>query len=53
MIIKEEVERAIKKLKANKSCGMDNIPDEALKAGGELIVEYLHHIVNRIWITGD
>ena len=40
---------AIKKLKNEKSAGCDNIPQEAIKAGGDTSEEVLLGLNNRIW----
>ncbi|XP_048775551.2 uncharacterized protein LOC125680151 [Ostrea edulis] len=40
---------AIKSLKNGKSAGIDEIPSEALKAGGNEIIEYLYGLLNKIW----
>ena len=34
-VLREEVEKAVRSLKAGKSPGVDNIPSELLKNGGE------------------
>lgn len=51
-ILRSEVERAVKELKAGKSPGVDNIPAELLKAGGDTTIDILHQICNNIWETG-
>ncbi len=38
-ILRNEVEKAIKMLKNNKSCGIDGIPARMMKAGGSKIVD--------------
>ena len=40
---------AVKKLKAGKAPGTDEIPGELLKHGGDRIIDQLHHICNDIW----
>ena len=39
-------------LKDNKSSGIDNIPTEAIKYGGETLLSYLLIFYNLIWKTG-
>lgn len=46
-----DVARAISKLKNNKAPGIDNIPGELLKYGGEQIAAALLELINKIWIT--
>ena len=41
--------RGIKKLKNGKAAGGDNIPPEAIKAGGDTLEEVLLNLRNRIW----
>ena len=48
-ILKEEVIAAVNSLKQGKSPGVDNIPAEFLKAGGDQIIDALHGICQRIW----
>ena len=40
---------AVKKLKDNKSPGVDEIPAELIKAGGEDMISALHQLLNCIW----
>ena len=49
LILKSEVEEAIKMLKKGKSPGVDNIPGELIQAGGEFMSTALLHICNKIW----
>jgi len=48
-ILREEVAAAVKKLKDNKSPGVDEIPAELIKAGGEDMISALHQLLNCIW----
>ena len=52
-ILREEVEATVKSLKKRKSAGVDNIPSELVKAGGEVIIDMLLIICNKIWQTGE
>ena len=52
-ILREEVITAVKALKAGKSAGVDNIPAELVKAGGDSTIDMLHLICNKIWQTGE
>lgn len=36
-----------------KAAGLDNIPPEALKEVGEVIVDVLHKFLNKIWRKGE
>ncbi|KAF7711439.1 hypothetical protein C0J45_0417 [Silurus meridionalis] len=47
-ISKEEVRAAIKRMKSGKSVGPDDIPVEALKCLGEMAVEFLTKLFNKI-----
>ena len=45
----EEVQKAIMRLKNNKSAGLDNIPAELFKSGGDKVVDHIHQIICKIW----
>ena len=49
-ILRSEIVAAVKKLKAGKAPGTDEIPGEFLKHGGDCIIDQLHHICNDIWM---
>ena len=51
-ILYEEVEAAVKRLKKNKSPGIDNITGEMIQAGGDRVAEEIHGICNQIWQEG-
>jgi len=51
-ILREEVAQAIKSLKRGKSPGEDGVPGELLISGGEITVDIMHRICNKIWETG-
>ena len=46
-----EIKTALKNLKNGKAAGAENIPPEALKAGGQTSVNILHDLINHIWET--
>lgn len=46
----EEVSKAITKLKRGKSCGLDSIPNEMLKAGSTELLKPLHKLFNLIFM---
>ena len=48
-ITRIEIKNAIKKLKNGNAAGCDNIPPEAIKAGGDTSEEVLLGLCNRIW----
>ncbi|GFR92326.1 endonuclease-reverse transcriptase [Elysia marginata] len=48
-IQKSEVEAAVRSLKLGKAPGVDNIPSELLKAGGEEVNNILTALCQRIW----
>ena len=47
------VEAAVQSLKKGKSAGVDNIPAELVKAGGESVITTLTTICYKIWQTGE
>ena len=48
-MLQEEIEVAVKALKNGKSAGVNNIPVELIKAGGEHVGTALTAICNKIW----
>ena len=52
-ITKEEIRRAIKKLKNNKAAGTDNIQAEMMKESEDISVDVLYTLFNRIWDEGS
>ena len=51
LVLREEVEEAVRSLKAGKSPGVDNIPSELLKNGGEAITPVLTAIRQKMLET--
>ena len=52
-MLREEIEEVVQSLKAGKSPGMDNIPSELLKNGGEAETIVLTAICQKIWETKE
>ena len=52
-ILREEVVAAVKSRKLGKSAGLDNIRTELNQAGGEIMIDALLKICNKIWQTGE
>jgi hypothetical protein len=52
-ITKEGIKRALTRLKNGKAAGSDNIPPEALKAGGQTSIDILYDLFNTIWTTEE
>ena len=52
-MLREEVEKSLHSLKAGKSQGVDNIPSELLKNGGEAETIVLTAICQKIWETKE
>jgi len=50
-ILVEEVQKAVKKLKNNKSSGNDGITGEMIKHGGPHLIEEIHQLCNKAWKT--
>ena len=48
-ITKTEIRNVLKSLKNGKAVGPDNIPAEAIKAGGDISVNVLYVFLNAIW----
>ena len=51
-ILVEEVQKAVNKLKNNKSPGNDGITGEIIKHGGPHLIEEIHQLCNKAWETG-
>ena len=51
-ILYEEVERAVKHLKKNKSPGNDGIRGEMMTAGGEKLTKEIHEVCKLVWNEG-
>ena len=51
-ISKEEVERAIKRLKNGKAAGVDGVTGEMLKYGGPAVLQAMTHLCNECWRSG-
>ena len=51
-ITKEEIRRGVGKLKKGKAEGVCGTSGELLKAGGEVVIEWLVKIYNMVWRTG-
>ena len=49
----DEVRSAVKKLKVHKAPGIDGLPAEVYKYGGDLLLEKLTSLFNLCWSTGD
>ena len=52
-VLMEEVKEAVHSLKAGKSPGVDNVPSELLKNGGEATTTVLTAICKKIWKTKE
>ena len=52
-ILSEEVEAGTRALKNGKAAGVDNIPAELIKHGGETVPDMLTNICNEIWRIGE
>ena len=52
-VTREEVEKAVVKLKNGKAPGSDRIVAELLKNGGEAMVDWLTELVQEVWKTGQ
>ena len=52
-VLREEVEEAVRNPKAGKSPGVDTIPSEVLKNGGETTTTVLTVTCQKIWETKE
>jgi hypothetical protein len=52
-VLEAEIEAAIKKIKKGKAVWIDDVPAEALKAGGMTVVKAMKKVIDEIWRTGD
>jgi len=52
-IDEDEISKAVNKLKKNKAAGLDGIPAELFKCGGEAVVKGMTQLFNTIWHTED
>ena len=48
-----EVEAAVRRLKSRKASGVDEIPAELWKHGGEEVCEVLHSLISKVWETEE
>lgn len=46
----QEVERAIEDMHNNKSAGINDIPAELYKNGGQALTQIVHKLIIRIWM---
>eukprot|EP00794_Sanderia_malayensis_P006629 gene6629-biopygen5401 len=51
-ILLSEIEHAVRSLKNNKTPGIDNVPGELLKYGGQEAIKVLHSLCNKVLETG-
>lgn len=49
---REEIRRAVARLKVGKAMGKDCIPNEVWKFGGQELEEWVKKICNRVWRRG-
>ena len=52
-ILKSEVIHAIQSLKNGKSPGIDNVPSELLKGGGEALHDIITKLCQKVWSTNQ
>ena len=52
-MLREKVEEAVRSLRAGKSPGVDNIPSELLKNGGEATTTVTIAMYKKIWKTNE
>ena len=52
-MIREEVERAVRKLCNGKAAGQDEVVAELLKYGGEVVIGWLTEVIQQVWQSGN
>ena len=52
-ILLAEIRTAVKAAPNNKAPGVDHIPADLIKAMGEVGLQWLHRLLNKIWITQE
>jgi hypothetical protein len=52
-IIEDELKRAVKRPKSNKSPGNDGVTGEVIKHGRDTLIKELHRICDAIWRDGQ
>jgi hypothetical protein len=45
----EEVQKMLHKMKNNKSPGVDTIPSELIKFGGESLIKQIYELIRKVW----
>jgi hypothetical protein len=48
-----EVKKAAQQMKNEKAAGMDGIPADVFKYGGERLLEVLHRVIQKVWEGGE
>jgi len=51
--LRSEVARAIRQTASRKATGLDEVPAELFKAGGETVIDRMHRMCVAIWETGE
>ena len=51
--LKSEISRAMQQTNSRKAAGLDGIPVELFKAGGDATLDRLHEICTLVWETGE
>ena len=51
-VSREEVEKAVGKLRNGKAAGQDEVVAELLKYGGEVVIDWLTEVIQQVWWSG-
>ena len=51
-VSREEVEKAVGKLRNGKAAGQDEVVAELLKYGGEVVIDWLTEVIQQVWRSG-